>query len=64
MTRIVLSDGARSARGKSLGSLAGVCNTETLAKLEFPYEQYGASRLNRYEVFEPDESDAILEDSF
>lgn len=38
-------------------------DSETVAKVQLAYEQEGLSRTEAFEVFEPDEWDAILEDA-
>jgi uncharacterized protein with GYD domain len=38
-------------------------DSETVAKVQLAYEQEGLARTEAFEVFEPDEWDAILEDA-
>ena len=38
-------------------------DTETVAKVKLAYEQMGLASTEMFEVFEPDEWDAILEDA-
>lgn len=38
-------------------------NTETVAKIKLAYERRGLARTEAFEVFEPTEWDAILEDA-
>ena len=44
-------------------AIADVPDSESLAKIKLAYEQLGLASTKGFEVFEPDEWDAILEDA-
>lgn len=44
-------------------AIAEAPGSESMAKVKLAYEQQGLSRTRGFEVFEPDEWDAILDDA-
>ncbi|MFT4883920.1 MAG: hypothetical protein ACI8U4_001433 [Natronomonas sp.] len=44
-------------------AVVDVDDSETMAKIKLAYEQQGLSRTKGFEVFEPEEWDAIIEDA-